>query len=65
MDDNICKGIKMIDAVHDYIDECEKKIQTSLEDERNPVDRDNYRYYNTCREAALKILGKLLTIQNE
>ena len=59
------KGERMIVEVHNYIDECERKLATAREDDCNYVDRQNRRYYETCIAAAYKILGRLLTIQNE
>lgn len=61
----MCKGERMIIEVHNYIDECERKLATAKEDECNYVDRQNRLYYETCIAAAYKILGRLLTIQNE
>lgn len=61
----MCKGERMIIEVHNYIDECERKLAAAKEDECNSVDHQNRRYYETCIASAYKILGRLLTIQNE
>ena len=64
-DYTMCKGDLMIIEVHNYIDECERKLATAKEDECNSVDRQNRLYYETCIASAYKILGRLLKIQNE